>query len=297
MRSKLIVVLLCTLLFCFSVYGQNGAVERLLSTPVLKNAAIGISVKSIKSGESVAEYSSHVSMQPASLIKLFTTGLALEQQGPDYRYKTLVKYSGVIENAVLKGNILIEGSGDPCPDSRFFPDYKLAECLVAWIKDAGIKEIEGSVLITGEEDHSELPGSWVWEDISNYYAAQHFPFNYRDNAYWLEFKTGASGTPAELLSITPPIPQISIINEVLASEKPGDNAWIFGGPYAKNLYVRGYLPQNRKSFKIKGAMHSPATCFVQEVTNKLMAEGIEIKNKPVRELPDKEWNAFESPAL
>ncbi len=50
---------------------------------------------------------------PASTIKIVTAYAALKTLGPDYRFRTKVYAAGPIEDGHLRGNLVIQGGGDP----------------------------------------------------------------------------------------------------------------------------------------------------------------------------------------
>jgi len=52
-------------------------------------------------------------MNPASTMKLLTTISALDLLGPQYQWRTNLFTDGVIDKGVLKGNIYLQGTGDP----------------------------------------------------------------------------------------------------------------------------------------------------------------------------------------
>ena len=266
-------------LFCWVVQGQpETALQHLLDTEGLRHAAIGISVKRISDGREVVAYSSETALTPASVTKLLPTVWALQEKGANYRFSTSVYYTGTIDEGILSGDIVLQASGDPCPDSRYFPTCRLVRPLVEAIEKANIHRIVDNIWVEGALDGTDIPGSWPWEDVSNYYAALYLPFNYRDNTCILEFTTGRAGTPALLKSVIPVLPDIRIISEVKSDLRPADRAWIFGGPYSSQWIVKGTLPQNRASFQVKGAIHRPAAVFVHELTEELAKKGIEVKN-------------------
>lgn len=269
------------LLFLISPAQQKMGAGELPTSPAMKNAAWGMSVKRLSDGKVIAEYNPDMALKPASVTKLFATAFSLKEKGKDYRYHTTVYYSNGIKNGVLEGNVIIDATGDPCLDSYYFPDCKFVGRLVEAIEKAGIKKIRGRILIREKIKTRELPGSWLWEDISNYYGARYMPFNYKDNSYRLRFRSGEAGTAAKLVSVVPAQPGISFENQVEASVKQSDDAWIFGGPYSKTMCVKGYIPQNRASFEIKGAMHRPDISFIAEVTGLLKQKGIAVDSQAV----------------
>lgn len=297
MRKKWLIGL--ALCLSLSVAGQpKEALKRLIGTESLKHAAIGVSVKQVEDGHIVAEYNPQMALAPASVSKLFSTVFALKEIGKDFRYKTEVFYTGVIRDGILEGNILIEPAGDPCLESSYFKEYKFIEPLAIAVQQAGIKSIRGNIRVKMPVNEQEyIPGTWVWEDISNYYGACYLPFNYRDNLYTLELKSGVAGTKAQVVRVIPKVPGVIFRNEVKASEKGKPDVWIYGGPYSMMQYIRGIVPQNRASFKLKGAMHDPAACFVQELTDKLAAMGIKVEHEGLKEGEKNELSIFISPTL
>ena len=54
-----------------------------------------------------------VAVNPASVMKLFTTYAGLDVLGPDFTWKNRVYVDGFVVNGVLDGHLVIRGSGDP----------------------------------------------------------------------------------------------------------------------------------------------------------------------------------------
>ena len=169
--------------------------------------------------------------------------------------------------------------------------------MVDSIVGLGIRRIEGAVIIQGEGEQPRIPGSWPWEDIANYYGALYHPFNYRDNTYTVTLASGKPGTRTRVVSVIPSVPGVKLQNEVLASVKQQDDAWIYGGPEASVLLVRGTIPANRSSFAVKGAMHKPASVFRAEIEKELKAKNIIVEKKKGVSTECREWFTVESPLL
>lgn len=284
MHKRSAVLKFCIFIFLWpggfpAVWAVSDGVKDLLNTPGLEHAAIGISVKEVNRGTTVVDYRSEIALTPASVTKLIPTWLALQKKGKDFRYRTDVFYTGQLKEGHLEGDIVLVAVGDPTPDSRFFPEYSLMNSFFKAVQKTGIRQIAGRILIEKNFPETDIPGSWVWEDISNYYGALYGPFNYRDNTYVLEFASGRAGTPVRLKTVRPALPDIRLVNEVYASAENRDDAWIFGGPYSRVLYVKGSIPQNRASFPVKGGMHNPDLFFIREMTERLQEEGIALEDK------------------
>lgn len=282
---------------CLSGRAQHVlGLREFVNTPGLKNAAIGISVRKVSDGTVVADYRAEMSLTPASVVKLIPAWFALREKGENYRFRTTVYYTGNIENGVLSGDVIICGGGNPCLDSRYFPECSFLQPLAVKIQQAGIREVLGKIRVE-EAGEPDVPGSWTWEDISNYYAALYFPFNYRDNAFTLTFRSGKPGSKAELVSIVPALPGITVNTTVTAADNNKDNAWIYGGPYSSELWVKGSIPAGRSSFRVKGAMSHPSGTFVNELKTLLKEKGIEVRESTLPDAPGKVLWTLQSPEL
>ena len=80
----------------------------------------------------------------ASLTKIATTLAALDKWGAKHQFSTKMYLTAEIENGVVQGDLVVEGSGDP-----FFV-WEEAIALGNALEQLGIKSIRGNLLITDE---------------------------------------------------------------------------------------------------------------------------------------------------
>lgn len=80
-------------------------------------------------------------MNPASTIKLLTSLAAMEVLGPQYQWKTDLLTNGKIQNGLLKGDLLIRGSGDP----KLIPE-EINKMLLN-LQGLGVKKIDGQLIL------------------------------------------------------------------------------------------------------------------------------------------------------
>ena len=102
---------------------------------------MSVYVQNMQTGEVIDSYRADHVVPPASVMKLLTTGAALEILGPGYRFPTVLEYTGTIENGVLHGNLYIHGSCDPSLGWKGRTGF-----LDSWLKavqKAGITTIDG----------------------------------------------------------------------------------------------------------------------------------------------------------
>ena len=76
---------------------------------------IGVVVETLDGKQRVAEHNPDIAFNPASVMKLATSLVALTKLGPDYRYRTSFLADGQIDPAARKldGDLVVEGGNDP----------------------------------------------------------------------------------------------------------------------------------------------------------------------------------------
>ena len=80
-------------------------------------------------------------MNPASVMKLFTTWAGLQMLGPEHVWRTRVYADGKLQDGVLTGNLVVRGSGDP----KLVVER--AQALVEQVRSAGVQEIRGDIVL------------------------------------------------------------------------------------------------------------------------------------------------------
>ncbi|MEO1068526.1 MAG: D-alanyl-D-alanine carboxypeptidase, partial [Cyanobacteria bacterium J06638_6] len=91
----------------------------------------------------ITEHQGEVSMPAASLTKLATTLAALQTWPLDHHFNTQVGLHGRLEEGVLNGDLVIDGSGDPL----FVWEEGIV--LANQLQALGIQRVTGDVLVTG----------------------------------------------------------------------------------------------------------------------------------------------------
>ena len=92
----------------------------------------------------LANYQGTVPLPAASITKVATSLAALSTYGPEHQFITQIGATGPIENGVLQGDLVIEGSSDP-----FFV-WEEAIALGNVLNQRGIKRITGNLIIIGK---------------------------------------------------------------------------------------------------------------------------------------------------
>ena len=264
-------------------------IDSLVNSPFLENGFVGISIKSVNSDKNIVEYNAKKSLHPASTMKLISSATALMSLGEDFKYATILEYSGQIKDSVLLGNIIIRGSGDPSLGSWRFknqPDYKqINEYWAKKIKDLGIKEIRGRIFGDGSFfDENVIPDGWIWGDTGNYYGAGAYGLNMNENLYYATFNPANYMESASLVKTLPDLPYYQKINRVLTDKAgTGDQVNIYSTPYQDVLVMEGFVPKG-VDFSVKGSIPDPALFAAFYLQKKLLEIGITVLEAPLSNL-------------
>jgi D-alanyl-D-alanine carboxypeptidase/D-alanyl-D-alanine-endopeptidase (penicillin-binding protein 4) len=264
-------------------------VKTLLQKPEYRNATVGIMVTDAKTGERLFELNPHQLMIPASTLKLVTTATAIEILGAEYCFETKIGITGAIdENGVLNGNLIILSGGDPTLGSTWYNSVKgrngFLEEWVVQIKLLGITEINGNLVFDGSGYQTEeVPPTWVWGDIGNYYGANANAFTVYDNFFTITFRSGKAGEKTEIIKTEPKISDLEIDNRVLASEINSDQAYVFGSPMDNKRIVRGTIPKEKEAFSIKAAIPNPARLLGIQFMNALQTAGVKVSGNVIED--------------
>ena len=105
----------------------------------------GVIVEPLEHGQALAEHNADLTFNPASVMKLATSLVALAKFGPDHRYRTNFLADGPIDQAThtLDGDLVVEGSADPM--------FSLYDCqeVAGQLSRLGIVRVKGALRIAG----------------------------------------------------------------------------------------------------------------------------------------------------
>lgn len=145
-------------------------VEAALSRARLPREALSVLVIDAQGGPRHAARLAHraqVPMNPASVMKLVTTYAALDQLGPAYAWNTPVYVQGSVQDGSLRGNVYIQGQGDPkLVMERLW-------LLLRRLQGQGIQVIVGDIVLdrTAFDVPEQDPGSFDNEPLRPYNAS------------------------------------------------------------------------------------------------------------------------------
>lgn len=248
---------------------------------VLCNSTFAYCVLDAETGTLLKENNQHVSIIPASTLKVVTTGAALGTLGKFYRYDTRIYFTGNFDKAtgVLNGDIIIRGSGDPTLNSELFRNkkdtvdvtYKWAEVLA----QKGLKELKGRIIGDASCYEQHVPANWIWGDISNYFGVAPCGLSFNDNLYSIVFQSKETGSKATVIDVRPKYKSITLDHDVdVKAAGKEDDAYVTGDPFGNKKRVKGTIPPNRKELEVRAALPDPALLCAEFLETSLNSLGI-----------------------
>ena len=200
------------------------AVAISLARSQIPQDSVSISVVEIESArpgkntsKNILDWRATEVMNPASTMKLLTTLAGLDILGPQYRWRTNIYTDGFIRQGVLKGNLYLQGTGDP----KLIPEElsKLMKSLQA----LGIQRIDGNLFFDRSAyapevmEHNTIDG-----EALRAYNVPPDPLLYAFRT--LSFQLGKSRS-AEFIDIsyTPALSQLRIDNQMQLVDRSCDN--------------------------------------------------------------------------
>lgn len=106
----------------------------------------------------------HAPLNPASLMKLPTTMMALDRLGPAHTWTTPVWLAGPVQGGVLQGDLHLQGQGDPALT------LERLWLLLRRVQALGVREIRGDIVIDASAvaPAAQAPGDFDGEPLRPY---------------------------------------------------------------------------------------------------------------------------------
>ncbi|NOX71062.1 MAG: D-alanyl-D-alanine carboxypeptidase/D-alanyl-D-alanine-endopeptidase [Gammaproteobacteria bacterium] len=193
-------------------------IRSVLNVRQLPANSLSIYVENLDSGEVLLDWRADVPRNPASVMKLLTTLVALDTLGPTYRWKTDTYIVGDINGDTLEGDLLLKGYGDP-----FLVTERVWQMLRE-LRRSGIRRITGNLLLDDSYFRvtDEDPAAFDHEPLRAY--------NVIPNALMMNFK-------AVRYYFSPDVAN----NKVIVAVDPAlDNLKIVNRLSVSNASCRGY---------------------------------------------------------
>ena len=255
-----------------------------LAQPKFAAAAWGVKIVSLDTRVALFEHDAGKLLKPASNAKLYTSALALDRLGPDFRIKTSLRAkSPPSRNGTLQGDLVVYGRGDPSFAARFHrgAHTNVFESLVAVLKRAGVRRVAGDLV--GDESYfrgAPFGSEWTWGDLQHYYGAEFSALTVEDNSVDLLISPGPKTGARCRVTTVPATDYLRFDNRSRTVEAGGRTDVSLYRPIAGNtVYVHGQLPLGSTNWVDAISVPRPALWFVSLLREELSRAGIQVSGR------------------
>lgn len=254
-------------------------INQLIDESGFASARWGISVVSLADGTTLFTKDADKLFTPASNMKIYTTAVALDLLGVDYRWRTSVYASSQPDsNGTVSGDLVLYGRGAPDLVSRNGKSdapslAKLADDLYA----RGVRRISGNVV--GDESYfrgNALGDGWQWTDLQWYFGAEASALSIDGNEIDLNVAP-SGGADAPTVKTSDGGSYVTIQNRMVTA-KPSTRGTIGiqRGLSDNDIAVWGEFPPGSKGFGARLSIHKPALWSANLFREALKTRGISI---------------------
>ena len=272
---KKIIFLLFTILFSVQLLARSipyDLAEVLNTIPLNKNN-YSIHIESVNSSSPLVSWKSHTKRTPASVIKLLTTYSSLLALGYDYNWETKFYHTGRISGGVLRGNLVIQASGDPTLNSDDI------DRIVSQIKSVGIRRIIGNIVI----DRTLFKVSK--KNNSGFDKNRYSPYNAMPDAMMFNERksTVCVSFRGRRASIKKDIPDLSykVVNKLklVSNSCRGKYAWPRVGISNSTVTFSGRVSRFCDPRTVCKVLTKPYLSFYYTLKDKLKKRGVNVSGK------------------
>lgn len=265
-------------------------VDELLEQPEVARAFWGVEVVSLDSGKTLYSKNADKLFIPASNTKLFTTAATLGLIGPDYRFKTTIETTGVVDKyGRLSGDLIIVGRGDPnlsgrtlpynLRTERKMPPIQVLEQLADQIAARGVKVIDGDIVADDSFFAFErYGGGWAVEDTISEWGAPVSALTINDNLMFVSILPAANPGEKAFVSIQP-FPEYYRVDNRVMTTPPGTGPrriYINREPGSDRLTIYGNIPLDDLGASDALSIEDPADFASKLMYSLLSKRGITI---------------------
>lgn len=209
------------------VLGARGGVQDTLGEKIdaivegeeVRTTLWGIYIRDMEAGRTLYQRNEDLLFIPASNQKLITTATALDVLGSDYRYQTSLYLDGQVQDTLLRGDLLLEGTGDPTFGSGRFGQKDPLRYWADSLAAMGITRIEGRIIGDDDifDDNRYAPGWDIRHIATRSFAAARGGLTYRGNVVDLRIEAARQGRPPRVETVPPGY--FDIVNQAVTSTR------------------------------------------------------------------------------
>jgi D-alanyl-D-alanine carboxypeptidase/D-alanyl-D-alanine-endopeptidase (penicillin-binding protein 4) len=258
--------------------GRN--IERTIAESPFAFAHWGISVISLRDGRTVYAREADKTLTPASNMKVYTTAVALDQLGADYRWRTSVYAAQEPDrDGTLKGDITLYGRG--APDLHARAERGASNDLAQLADDLykrGVRRVRGNVI--GDESYfrgEPLGDGWVWNDVQWYFGAEVSALTINSNETTLTITSSKKEDEGAAVKLDTASDYFHVINDTRTVGRGSPlTIGVTRGLSDNDVRVWGDFAAGGGSYSVRLSVHQPALWAALMFRDALRSRGIAV---------------------
>ncbi|MHB9001640.1 MAG: D-alanyl-D-alanine carboxypeptidase/D-alanyl-D-alanine endopeptidase [Thermoanaerobaculia bacterium] len=252
----------------------------LVNSSVAQNSTASIQVVEVETGRVAAQRNAALPVAPASNMKLFTTGAAIDLLRPEFEFKTTVAMRGTIDTTgVLRGDVKITGRGDPTIGGRFH-DGRATAVIEQWaneLKRAGVRAIAGDLLFEhGYFDSQYVHPTWPEDQLVNWYEAPIASLSMQEGCVLVRILPGRSGGLA-VVQMEPPNTYLTIQNSCRTRGR--NSIFVTRARGTNRIIVSGSVAPRSGPTEVYVTVLNPVHYFANVVHQTFVRSGIAVNGQ------------------
>jgi D-alanyl-D-alanine carboxypeptidase/D-alanyl-D-alanine-endopeptidase (penicillin-binding protein 4) len=263
-----------------------GRIDKALASESAKKMKIGIHVTLLPEGRVLYADDEDAALIPASNVKVITTASALFHLTPEFSFHTIFWADGqVFKNGWLKGDLVIQGDGDPNMSGRFYDGD--VSCLprkwAGMLRKRGITHVTGDIVANDTIfDRQYTCPTWPADQLHRWYAAPVGGLSFNDNCVNIILRPSQNGKPARI-ALEPDTDYLTISNKLMTTssrataEKQGYSVSRKTG--SNHVVVRGAYYSGNPSDLVYVTVNEPPMYFATVLSEEMRRAGITIGGK------------------
>lgn len=253
--------------------------DKVIEESKLGAARLGVSVISLD-GKVVYQRNADKLFTPASNMKIYTTGVALDLLGVDYRWKTSV-YAAAQPDAKgsVAGDLILYGRGAPdlvseTKDENRSSLAKLANDLY----ERGLRKVSGNVV--GDASYfrgDSLGEGWQWNDVQWYFGAEASALSINGNEIDVNVVPADKSGDSPTVRTSDASGYVVVQNRMATVDRNGrPTIGLHRDLSGNNIEVWGEFTPGSKGFGARLSVHNPALWAAKLFVNALSSRGITV---------------------
>jgi D-alanyl-D-alanine carboxypeptidase/D-alanyl-D-alanine-endopeptidase (penicillin-binding protein 4) len=260
-------------------------IDDAIASSETRNARWGVFAVSVRDGRVLYARDAKLGFTPASNMKLYTTAVALDLLGPDFRWRTSVYANAAPDQAgAIDGDLTLYGRGAPDLElSATGQTVSSLNKLADEIYKAGVRHVRGNIV--GDESYfrgEPLGDGWLWNDVQWYFGAEVSALTIGGNEINVVVTPSAKAHEPATIKVQPETDYVDVVNETATVErgKPA-TIGITRGLSDNTIRVWGDFPLGGRGFGARISVHKPALWAARLFRDQLKARGIVVDGEAV----------------